>query len=123
MKGILSMLMVMQKIPFLIDRLYLVYVTFGGLIATTPQEFTGNFRCDGPLLGVTFSNRIDHKTCADGMDRIPATTLNIVSGGGGPTFNMEDTVPVSVGRNLLKVQIATIPVEHTTPAREPGSSG
>ena len=117
------MLMMMQKIPFLIDRLYLVYVTFGGIITTTPEHFAEDFECNGPLLGVTFSNRIHPKVCADGMHRIPSTTLNIIPGGGGPTFDVENIAPLSVGRNLLKVQIAIIPEEFTTPVREAGSSG
>jgi hypothetical protein len=123
MKGILTMLMLMQNIPFLIDRIQLVYVRFGGVITTTPESFSENFECEGPLLGVSFSNRIEYRVCADGMERIPATTLNLSAGAGGPVFDMHQATPLSVGRNLLKVQIAVVPVEHTTPARQPRSRG
>ena len=123
MKGILTMLMLMQNIPFLIDRIQLVYVRFGGVITTTPEFFSENFECEGPLLGVSFSNRIEYRVCADGMERIPATTLNLSAGAGGPVFDMHQATPLSVGRNLLKVQIAVVPVEHTTPARQPRSRG
>jgi hypothetical protein len=123
MKGIITMLMLMQTIPFLIDRLYLVYVRFGGVIETTPESFPENFYCEGPLLGVTFCNRVGHKVCPDGAYRTPVTNLRIVAGGGGPLFDMHAPAPVTVGRNLLKVQIAVIPVGCTAPKRQSGSSG
>ena len=123
MKGIVSMMMLMQKIPLLIDRIQLVYVRFGGVITETPESFSENFECEGPLLGVSFSNRIEYKVCADGMERMPATTLNVSAGAGGPVFDMHQAAPLSVGRNLLKVQIAVVPVEHATPARQPRSRG
>ena len=80
MKGIITMLMLMQKIPFLMDRLCLVYVRFGGNIETTPAFFPENFPCDGPLLGVTFTNRNTHQVCPDGIYRTPVTTLKIIAG-------------------------------------------
>jgi hypothetical protein len=128
MTGLLTMLMHMQKLPLLVDRVYLVYVRFGGTGTAIPDTaisatFPENFPCEGPLLGVTFSNRAEYKACADGMWRTPAITVNVVPGGGGPAFDMADTMPVSVGRNLLKVQIAVIPVKHTAPSRDAGCSG
>ena len=123
MKGIIKMLILMQHIPFLMDRIYLVYVRFGGEITTTPESFPENFPCDGPLLGVTFTNRQTHQVCPDGIYRTAVTTLKIVAGGGGPHFDMDAPVPVTVGRNLLKVQIAVIPVACTAPKRQAGSSG
>ena len=128
MANILAMLVHMGKIPMLLDRVYLAYVTFGGTgtampDTATPETFPEDFYCEGPLLGVTFSNRADYEYCADGMWRTPAITVNVVPGGGGPAFDMADTMPVSVGRNLLKVQIAVIPVKHTAPSRDAGCSG
>jgi len=129
MAGLLTMLMLMEKIPMLLDRVYLVYVTFGGTgiaipDSATPETFPENFYCEGPLLGVTFSNRADYKCCADGMWRTPAVTVHIVPGAGGPAFDLEDTAPVSVGRNLLKVQLAVIPLGSTAPSRNhAGHSG
>jgi hypothetical protein len=129
MNGLLTMLMTQEKIPFLIDRVYLVYVRCGGTGTVIPDSagaaptFPENFPCEGPLLGVTFSNRAEYKACADGMWRTRAITVHIVPGGGGPAFDMAATLPVSVGRNLLKVQIAIIPVEHTGPSRDAGCCG
>lgn len=128
MTGLLTMLLHMKQIPVLLDRVYLVYVRFGGtgtVIPDTaiPATFPENFPCEGPLLGVTFSNRAEYRTCADGMWRTPVVTANIVPGAGGTAFDMAATLPVSVGRNLLKVQIAIIPVEHTGPSRDAGCSG
>ena len=119
MKGLLKMLMLMQTIPFLVDRVQLVYIRFGGVITTTQESFSENFECEGPLQGVTFSNRIEYKVCADDMERIPATSLQIIAGAGGPVFNMNRAAPLSAGRNLLKLQIAVVPVAQTTPARQP----
>ena len=126
MTGLLTMLVHMKQIPFLLDRVYLVYVTFDGTGPAIPHTdipptYPENFHCEGPLLGVTFSTRAEHKVCADGMWRTPAITVNIVPGGGGPSFDMADTMPVSVGRNLLKVQTAVIPIGHTAPSRSDGA--
>ena len=123
MRDIMTMLMLMQKIPFLMDRIYVVYVRFGGVMETIPASFPENFPCDGPLLGVTFSSRPPHQVCADGIYRTAVSPLEIVAGGGGPHFDMRAPVPVTVGRNLLKVQIAVIPVEWTAPKRQSGFSG
>ena len=112
--------MIMQQIPFLIDRIQLVYIRFGGVITTTPESFSENFECTGPMRGVTFSNRIEYRVCADEMQRIPSPTLQISAGGGGPVFELDQAVQsLSAGRNLLKLQIAVVPVEHTAPARQP----
>ena len=124
MQGILSMLMTMGKIPFLVDRIQLVYIRFGGVITTTPESFSENFSITGPMHGVSFSNRIEYRVCADSMERIPAPTLQISAGAGGPVFDLNETVSsLSAGRNLLKVQIAVVPVEHTAPARQPVGRG
>ena len=122
MANILAMLVHMGKIPMLLDRVYLAYVTFGGTgtampDTATPETFPEDFYCEGPLLGVTFSNRADYEYCADGMWRTPKITVNIVPGAGGPAFDLTDTAPVSVGRNLLKVQLTVIPLERTAPSR------
>ena len=121
MKGILSMLMIMQIIPFLIDRVQLVYIRFGGVTTSTQESYPYNFECEGPLRGVHFSNRVEYKVCLDGKERIPVTTINITAGAGGPVYEMNQGAPLSEGRNLLKVQMVVIPVEHTTPARQPSA--
>ena len=124
MKGILNMLMLMQHIPFLVDRIQLVYIRFGGVITTIPESFPENFECIGPLLGVTFSNRIEYRVCADSMERIPVPTIHISAGAGGPGFALDEAVSsLSAGLNLLKVQLAVVPVEHTAPARQPVGRG
>ena len=118
MQGLLLMLTHLKKIPFLIDREYLLYVTFGGIIDTPMDETMPENICEGPILGVKFSNRADYKVSSDGVWRTPAIKVNITPGGGGPVFGMEDTMPVSVGRNILKVQIVVIPVGCTAPSRQ-----
>jgi hypothetical protein len=124
MQGILSMLMIMETIPFLVDRVLLVYVRFGGLITTNPESFPENFELTGPLLGVTFSNRIEYRVCADNMQRIPLPTIQISAGAGGPEFGLNEAVSaLSAGRNLLKVQIAVVPVEHMSPSHQPAGRG
>ena len=119
------MLMLMQQIPFLIDRIQLVYIRFGGVITATPEYFSENFEYTGPLRGVSLSNRIEYKVCADSMQRIPALyKLEISAGGGGPVFELDEVVPsLSAGRNLLKVQLAVVPVEHMSPSRQPVGRG
>jgi hypothetical protein len=124
MHGILMMLMAMDKLPFLIDRIQLVYIRFGGVITTTPEYFSENFEITGPMFGVTFSNRIEYKVCEDSLERIPIPSLQISSGAGGPVFDMHESVSsLSAGRNLLKVQLAVVPVEHTAAARQPVGRG
>ena len=124
MHGILLMLMAMDKIPFLVDRIQLVYIRFGGLITSTPEYFSENFEITGPMHGVTFSNRIEYRVCADSMERIPVPSLQISAGAGGPGFDLHESVSsLSAGRNLLKVQLAVVPVEHTAPARLPVGRG
>jgi hypothetical protein len=124
MQGILSMLMAMDHITFLIDRVQLVYIRFGGLITSTPEYFSENFEITGPMYGVTFSNRIEYKVCEDSLERIPIPSLQISSGAGGPGFDLNETVSsLSAGRNLLKVQIAVVPVEHMSPSRQPVGRG
>jgi hypothetical protein len=118
------MLMNLQQIPFLVDRIQLVYIHFGGVITTTPESFSENFEINGPILGVSFSNRIEYRVCADNMQRIPLPTVQIIQGAGGPAFGLDEAVSaLSVGRNLLKVQIAVIPVEHMAPSHQPVGRG
>ena len=119
MKGLLHMLMLMQKIPFLLDRVLLVYIRFGGVVTSTQASYPENFTIEGPLLGTTFTNRIEYRVCADDMERIRATNLEISAGAGGPVFNVNQAAPLSAGRNLLKLQIAVVSVAHTAPARQP----
>jgi len=124
MQGILSMLMTMQQIPFLVDRIQLVYIHFGGVISTIPESFSENFEINGPIRGVSCSNRIEYRVCADNMQRIPKPTIQISAGAGGPVFEIDEAVSaLSVGRNLLKVQIAVVPVEHMSPSHQPVGRG
>ena len=122
MKSLIKMLMVMQKLTFLVDRVYGVWIRFGGVVTTTHHIYPPNFECNGPVLGVTFSNRIVHKVCADGARRTEVPTLRILAGGGGPEYHLCDMLPVAVGKNLLKVMIAVVPVECKT-GRQAASSG
>ena len=124
MQGILSMLIMMKKIPILIDRIQLVYIHFGGVITTIPESFPQNFECTGEMRGVSSSNRIEYRVCADEMERIPVPTIQISAGAGGPEFEIDEAVSsLSAGRNLLKLQIAVIPVEHMAPSRQPVGRG
>ena len=77
MQGILSMLLLMKKISILIDRIQLVYIRFGGVITAIPESFPENFECTGERRGVSFSNRIEYRVCADGMERMPVSTIEI----------------------------------------------
>ena len=124
MQGILSMLILMKRIPILIDRIQLVYIQFGGVITTIPESFPENFECTGERRGVSFSNRIEYRVCADGMQRIPVPTIQIGAGAGGPGFEIDEAVSLlEAGGNMLKLQIAVVPVEHTAPARQPVGRG
>jgi hypothetical protein len=124
MQGILSMLILMKRIPILIDRIQLVYIQFGGVITTIPESFSENFECTGERRGVSFSNRIEYRVCADGMERIPVPTIQVAAGAGGPGFATGQAVSsLSAGRNLLKLQIAVVPVEHMSPSRQPVGRG
>jgi hypothetical protein len=114
MKNILSMLMSMHEITVLTDRVCLVYVTFGGVIAQIPDKFDQDFECVGPHLGVTFEKKSTHNICTDGVYRTAIPTLRITAGGGGPWFNMEHAVPLQVGTNLIKLVRVVVPLANMT---------
>ncbi|KAJ1474254.1 hypothetical protein T484DRAFT_1751699 [Baffinella frigidus] len=120
MKNLVTMLMSMDAISMLSDRVVLVYFTFGGLV----QRQEPGVECTGPILGVSFENKSKLSVCADGMYRTPISKINITAGAGGPRFNMEDMLaPLEEGINLVKMARVVVPLSHTTQAPTPGANG
>ena len=103
----------MDKIPILIDRYTLVYVQFGGLVSSIPEDLAEGFNCIGPILGVTLKNPSKYQLCTDGVQRSPVSTIKVVAGGGGPEFELDSEVPLKIGLNILKISIAVIPLFDT----------
>jgi hypothetical protein len=119
MKNLVLMLIKLKTFSVLTDRTCLAYFTFGGVV----KKLEPGFECTGPMLGVTLSHQDKSIPCADGMERTPISKLKITAGGGGPWFNVEDTVPLKEGMNLVKVAFVVIPLSCTTRVKEAGSSG
>jgi hypothetical protein len=118
-----KMLMARKKVPILINRMYNVYIRFGGVVTAPPGTWPPIFDFDGPIRGVSFVTRIARVICADGATRTEVPVLGVVPGAGGPDFQMNDMAPIAGGKNLLEVTILVLSVEETRGTREAASSG
>jgi hypothetical protein len=120
-KSIIQMLITMRHITVLTDRDMSVQLTFGGVLATTPDAFAPGFTCQGPTRTTMLQKRSASKICVDGMTRTPVpTTLHLVADSSDPPLDY--VAPLQIGRNLLKVIQLVIPARYTDLSRAPGGS-
>jgi hypothetical protein len=120
-KSIIQMLITMRNITVLTDRDMSVQLTFGGVLATTPDAFAPGFTCQGPTRTTMLQKRSASKICVDAMTRtLSPKTLHLIADADDPPLDV--VAPLQIGRNLLKVIQLVIPARYTNLSRAPGGS-
>ena len=111
MQNMVSMMISMKKITVLVDRPFLLFFTFGGLLKEIPPNgFPPEFKLDGPVLAVECMLKARFGVCEDGCHRSPVGKLTMRTGGVGPAYGPDDILPLVVGTNILKLVQVAIPL-------------